>query len=311
MKKPLIISLTVIIAIIIAVGIYFIIQSQNKPTDFSVDPIIVTPSTNKAIKPLVDGRQCYTYSHEGTPDAPYTTYELIDMTIVGTKVTGTKHGTQSGPDMTNGYTGTITGTLAGDTINVAFAYTVEGSKNTEQEIYQASLTGIDRLQYPLIDKYKDGLFPDTSKPFKRISYARVGCEGASSGRVMGKLPAGSPLPPKTSDIVGQTWVWEKNIIGGDGVVPVTKPGKFSITFGKDGRVSGTTDCNGFGGEYTIGSDGIISFGPFMSTLMYCEGSQETDFTSSLAQATRMTMDADGNLTFILGDTSNVMVLSKK
>jgi hypothetical protein len=173
MKKPLIISLTVIVAISIAVGIYFIVQSQKKTTD----PVIVEP-VQQPMK-LVDGRQCYTYSHQGTPDAPYTTYELIDMTIAGTKVIGTKRGTQSGPDMTNGYTGTITGTLAGDMINVAFAYIVEGSKNTEQEMYQASLTGIDRLQYPLIDKYKDGLFPDTSKPFKRISYARVGCEGSN------------------------------------------------------------------------------------------------------------------------------------
>ena len=132
-----------------------------------------------------------------------------------------------------------------------------------------------------------------------------------SGRMMGKLPAGSAIPPKTSDIVGQTWVWERNIVGGDGVVPVAKPGKFSITFGADGNVAGTTDCNGFGGEYKMGSDGMISFGPFMSTLMYCEGSQEQDFTSSLAQATRMTTDVDGNLVLILGDTSNVMVFSKK
>ena len=179
MKNPLVISLTVTAVIGIAVGIYFIIQLQNKPTDFSVDPFIVIPSTDKAIKPLVDGRQCYTYSHQGTPDAPYTTNEIIDMTIAGTKVTGTKHGTQSGPDMTNGYEGTITGTLAGNMINVAFAYTVEGSKNTEHEIYQAGLTGIDKLNYPLIDKYKDGLFPDTTKPFERISYARVGCEASN------------------------------------------------------------------------------------------------------------------------------------
>lgn len=139
----------------------------------------------------------------------------------------------------------------------------------------------------------------------------LGTAPTDSGRMMGKLPAGSTPPPQTSDIVGQTWMWERNIIGGDGVVPVAKPGKFSITFGADGRLSGATDCNGFGGEYKIGSDGIISFGPFMSTLMYCEGSQEQDFTSSLAQATRMTTDADGNLVLILGDTSNVMVFSKK
>lgn len=132
-----------------------------------------------------------------------------------------------------------------------------------------------------------------------------------SGRMMGKLPAGSTPPPQLADVVGQTWVWERNIIGGDGMVPVAKPGEFSITFGTDGKVSGATDCNGFGGEYTMGSDGVISFGQFVSTLKYCEGSQETDFTTSLAQATRMTTDADGNLVLILGETSNVMVFSKK
>lgn len=176
MKKPLVIALIGITFVILALGIFLVIESRTK----SLSPIMIeTPhDTQQSIK-LVDGRQCYTYSHQGTPDAPYTTSEFIDMTIAGTKVTGTKHGTQSGPDMTNGYEGTLIGELAGDTLNVAFAYTIEGSKNTEHEIYQASLVGIDKLRYPLIDKFKDGLFPDTTKKFQRISYARVGCEGAN------------------------------------------------------------------------------------------------------------------------------------
>lgn len=132
-----------------------------------------------------------------------------------------------------------------------------------------------------------------------------------SGRMMGKLPAGSTPPPQTSDIVGQTWVWKHNIIGGDAISTPNHPEKFTVTFGTDGKISGTTDCNSFGGEYKLASDGIISFGPFMSTLMYCEGAQEQDFTSSLAQASRITTDIDGNLVMILGDTSNVMVLSKR
>lgn len=135
--------------------------------------------------------------------------------------------------------------------------------------------------------------------------------GIDSGRMMGKLPAGSQVPPKTSDVVGQTWVWKHSIIGGDAISAPNHPEKFTVTFGTDGKVSGTTDCNSFGGEYQMGSDGIISFGPFSSTLMFCEGSQEADFTGSLAQATRMTTDVDGNLVMILGETSNVMVLGKK
>jgi hypothetical protein len=177
MKKLPIISLTVAGVIIIAVGIYFIIQSQKKPVAPIPDPVVTEPIQQPIS--LVDGRQCYTYSHEATKEEPMTSTEFIDMTIAGTKVTGTKYGTQLGPELSNGWEGTITGTLSGNTINVAFAYTVEGSKNTEHEIYQAGLTGIDKLRYPLIDKYKDGLFPDTSKEFKRIPYVRVGCEASN------------------------------------------------------------------------------------------------------------------------------------
>ena len=128
---------------------------------------------------LTDGRQCYAYSHDATTDAPYTTNEFIDITISGNNVLGTKTGTQTGPDMTNGYTGTITGTLADNKITDAYAYTVEGSKNTEHEIYQAGLTGIDKLRYPLIDKFKDGLFPDTSKDYTIEHYSRVECKGSN------------------------------------------------------------------------------------------------------------------------------------
>lgn len=124
---------------------------------------------------LGDGRQCYTYSHDATKDEPYATTDFIDMTIVGSKVTGTRHGTQNGPDMTNGYTGTMVGTLENNKITSVLSYTVEGSKNKEQEIFQAGLTGIEKLRYQLLEG-KGMLVPDTTKEFKILKYARVGCE---------------------------------------------------------------------------------------------------------------------------------------
>ncbi len=132
-----------------------------------------------------------------------------------------------------------------------------------------------------------------------------------SDRMMGKMPADTNPPIPSSELAGTTWVWKHNIIGGDAIATPKNPEKFSITFGADGNVSGTTDCNGFGGEYKLASEGIVSFGPFMSTMMYCEGSQEADFTGSLAQATRLTKDTEGNLVVVLGGTSNVMVFEKK
>lgn len=130
------------------------------------------------------------------------------------------------------------------------------------------------------------------------------------GQPMGKLPGGSAPAVQSSDLVG-TWVWKHIIVGGDAIAEPMKPGVFTITFTADGKVSGTTDCNSFGGQYTLGSDGVITFGPFASTLMFCEGSQEPDFMAALAQTNRLTTDTDGNLIFVLGDTSNVLVFARQ
>src|ERR1035437_9142238 len=93
-----------------------IISSEGLPT--------VIPETQADIT-LKDGRQCYTYNHEGTATEPYTVNEFLDINISGKTVTGTKTGSQSGPDMTNGYSGTITGTLDKNTITDVFSYVVE------------------------------------------------------------------------------------------------------------------------------------------------------------------------------------------
>ena len=128
---------------------------------------------------LKDGRQCYTFNHSATTIEPYTVNEFLDITINGAKVTGTKRGTQAGPDMTNGYSGTIVGTLNNDMINDVFSYTVEGSSNKEAEIYRSrdDQIGIEKLRYPLIEK-GGTLVPDTTKEFSVLLYARVGCTGS-------------------------------------------------------------------------------------------------------------------------------------
>lgn len=145
-----------------------IISSENTSAPISVLP---PPQPNLVLK---DGHQCYVYSHDATVDAPYTVNEFLDINISGTKVTGAKSGMQSGPDMTNGYTGTITGTLENNQITDVYSYTVEGAKNKEQEIYRTNKTGLEKLRYPLIEE-KGILVPDSTKEFTAMSYARVGC----------------------------------------------------------------------------------------------------------------------------------------
>jgi membrane-bound inhibitor of C-type lysozyme len=84
-----------------------------------------------------------------------------------------------------------------------------------------------------------------------------------------------------------TWVWIKtyNDIGpaiqnSSVVVPVKKD-VFTLMFNSDGKISGTTDCNSFSGTYSIDEYNKIRFGSFMSTLMFCENSQEQEFISML------------------------------
>ena len=85
------------------------------------------------------------------------------------------------------------------------------------------------------------------------------------------------------DLTHYEWIWKETL---NVTVPNTpqkeckvtpkKQGVFKLIFTKDGKVSGTTDCNGFSGTYSL-KQGTLEFGPFTSTLMYCEGSQEQDF----------------------------------
>ncbi len=169
MKKYYIV-LMILATIVLVVGIFISKLSSQKS-------LVVTPGTNdtQQVVKLVDGRQCYTYSHEGTESEPYTTSEFIDITIAGAVVTGTKTGAQAGPDMTNGYTGTIAGTLDGDVIKSIYSYVIEGSAQKEQEIYHAGLTGLDKWRYVLREE-GGVLVPDTTTDPKILHYARVSCE---------------------------------------------------------------------------------------------------------------------------------------
>lgn len=153
-------------------------KEQNLPNDEMTQENKEEEGEGQAKFALLDGRQCFSYAHEASPEEPYTVNEFLDITITGDEVTGTKSGTQSGPDMTNGYQGNISGTVQGENINAVYSYMIEGSEGKEVEIYRTSLTGLEKLRYPLIES-GDELVPDTSKEFSLVSYARVPCEASN------------------------------------------------------------------------------------------------------------------------------------
>lgn len=60
-----------------------------------------------------------------------------------------------------------------------------------------------------------------------------------------------------------------------------------------GRISATAGCNGLGGDWRI-EDGKLVGGPFVSTMMYCEGLMDQERALSDLLAGTPTLDLKGN-----------------
>lgn len=112
---------------------------------------------------------------------------------------------------------------------------------------------------------------------------------------------------EASPLFGTSWTWVSSSVSG---VTTTAPvgGKFVLSFGEDNRVHSTTDCNGVGGSYTLGVNGAMSFGQFMSTMMYCEGSHETEYSRALTSTTAYKVDGSN---LVLTNASGTMTFLKK
>lgn len=104
----------------------------------------------------------------------------------------------------------------------------------------------------------------------------------------------------------KTWNWVKTTYSGGEEVKPSAENKFTVTFKDDKTFSATTDCNGVGGGYeTSGSS--ITFGQMASTLMYCEGSQEGIFTSTLADTQSYNFTSKGELILNLKSRPGTMI----
>lgn len=93
------------------------------------------------------------------------------------------------------------------------------------------------------------------------------------------------------------WAWVGTKYNNDTEIKPNVENKFLLTFRDDKTFSASTDCNGLGGEYFI-SGNKVSFSKMISTLMYCEGSQEQEFTKMLAEIDNYMFTPEGEL--ILG-----------
>ncbi len=160
MKK----SLIVIIALFLVFISFFILKPNNNKIVENT-PVNVTQDSSE---------NCYARSTEKTVDKPFSVDEYMKLKIEGTNVEGFKFGFQSGPGYSNGYNGTLLGIKTDTEILVDYAYIVEGSKNTEQEVYKQANGSIERIQYVLIEK-NNMLVPDRTQEVNRLIYSPIDC----------------------------------------------------------------------------------------------------------------------------------------
>jgi len=105
--------------------------------------------------------------------------------------------------------------------------------------------------------------------------------------------------PGAMSLTMKAWEWiDAQYTEGGGVTPQDGK-KFTLTFLQDGTFSARTDCNSVGGSYTVLKDSL-SFGQMMSTMMYCEGSQESTFTELLTRTVGYRFSSTGELILELG-----------
>jgi heat shock protein HslJ len=95
----------------------------------------------------------------------------------------------------------------------------------------------------------------------------------------------------------KTWNWVNTTYSNDTII-TPKKNVFELTFNVNKTFSAKTDCNGAGGEYTVAGNKITLI-KGMSTLMFCEGSQEQEYSKMLSQVQSYMFTSKGELVLIL------------
>jgi heat shock protein HslJ len=102
------------------------------------------------------------------------------------------------------------------------------------------------------------------------------------------------------------WNWITTTYTNGTEVKARDLARFSISFKDNKTFSASTDCNGLGGEYAV-SGSIISFSKMISTMMYCEGSQEQDYVKMLGEVASYHFTSKGELILNLKNDNGEMM----
>lgn len=105
--------------------------------------------------------------------------------------------------------------------------------------------------------------------------------------------------------------WELSAIMGETPKSEDYPGGIpNAAFTADNRIAGKNGCNQFSGPYTLDNNGGLTFGTMMSTKMFCEGSGEGQFMSTMGKVTSAKI-TDGKLVLLNGKEELMVFVPKK
>ena len=257
--------------------------------------IIVIGKNNTAVSPVVESPQVNVIKGCYVATLSKDVYTLNIQSQENEQVSGALSFKNFQKDSSSG---TFVGTYNNDILLGDYSFNSEGMSSVLQVAFKKSENGFIRGFGDMDStgtRFADvaNLTYDDSQVFK------VSNDCATPAVSQGKLPAGSTPPAAPATIQSKTWIWQKTVMNDDTVITPKKSGAFTLTLGTDGKATGKTDCNSFFANYKIGSDGVITFSGIGSTLMFCEGSQESVFTGQIAKANQYMVDASGNLVLIL------------
>lgn len=128
---------------------------------------------------------------------------------------------------------------------------------------------------------------------------------AGAGTLRFRAAGGDSTSASVDDeLTGIVWQWEGTSTPTEEIV-AADPSRYTIIFNADGTAGITADCNVGNAEYTIGEDGSMTITLGVSTLAFCENSQDTQFRAGLASAAVYYID-EGKLFIDLVDGTGTM-----
>lgn len=154
---------------------------------------------------------------------------------------------------------------------------------------------------------QDAEYGEMLEKVERFEFIRTGdlvfkWEGGEMTFVKGEGSVKNEESELPDELTAHNWLWEKTVFEDEDEddIVAKDPKEFELSFdATENRYSSTTDCNGITGGVEVKEDGGLVFGLGASTLMYCEGSQESEYTKSLTTTKGYRISEEGNLILLV------------